>query len=503
MVKSDYTDEEPVCVSGEEEDGFMHVEWSSTLRNNSSGEYQESGDLPDEGDKTDQCNMEVSAHGGSNDSVTSSMSSSTSITGGSIHGGSGGDPTMLSPISTTGSTGAPNNASNCFNLDDKRLRRQIANCNERRRMQSINAGFQSLRNLLPLRKDREKMSKAAILQQTAEYVHMLLSDRDRLMQENELKCKRPRLDICEERMNNEELGNSKESSDIHRTCLRTIEELRTALANEQQANQHLRLIYEKEILEMRNANEAQSVIPVSPLASIAAPLLLSPQKPAADFVIRPVDNTNSRESLSKAYANLLLTSNPLRESNNTMSVCSALSSAIASLQQQHQSNNFHPSSLFINTAVNTVPHLSAFTSLGSPQGESRNDGRAFPATTNESHSILNHTSSVAGLAASSFLQKHQYQSHANSHLTSPVSHIKLELPSHTMVSPNSTANGTEVTSPTGDADSAASTSLSQRNLQSILEAIRHIEGQGGNARGIHNHSGVTSQQQQDEQLMVR
>lgn len=43
-------------------------------------------------------------------------------------------------------------------IDDKRLRRQIANCNERRRMQSINTGFQALRQLLPY-KENEKMSK--------------------------------------------------------------------------------------------------------------------------------------------------------------------------------------------------------------------------------------------------------------------------------------------------------------------------------------------------------
>lgn len=42
--------------------------------------------------------------------------------------------------------------------NDKRLRREIANSNERRRMQSINAGFQSLKALLP-RRDGEKMSK--------------------------------------------------------------------------------------------------------------------------------------------------------------------------------------------------------------------------------------------------------------------------------------------------------------------------------------------------------
>jgi len=46
--------------------------------------------------------------------------------------------------------------------DDKRLRRQIANSNERRRMQSINQGFQSLRHLLPNRQDGDKMSKVGI-----------------------------------------------------------------------------------------------------------------------------------------------------------------------------------------------------------------------------------------------------------------------------------------------------------------------------------------------------
>lgn len=56
---------------------------------------------------------------------------------------------------------------------DRRMRRQIANCNERRRMQSINAGFMALRALLP-RKEGEKLSKAAILQQTADMVHQLL-----------------------------------------------------------------------------------------------------------------------------------------------------------------------------------------------------------------------------------------------------------------------------------------------------------------------------------------
>lgn len=67
---------------------------------------------------------------------------------------------------------------------DRKLRRQIANCNERRRMQSINAGFQSLRALLP-RKEGEKLSKAAILQQTADLIHHLQNERTRLLCDRE------------------------------------------------------------------------------------------------------------------------------------------------------------------------------------------------------------------------------------------------------------------------------------------------------------------------------
>lgn len=45
-----------------------------------------------------------------------------------------------------------------FPEDDKRKRRAIANSNERRRMQSINAGFQNLKSLIP-HSSGEKLSK--------------------------------------------------------------------------------------------------------------------------------------------------------------------------------------------------------------------------------------------------------------------------------------------------------------------------------------------------------
>lgn len=70
---------------------------------------------------------------------------------------------------------------------EKRIRREIANSNERRRMQSINTGFNSLRTMLP-KHDGEKLSKAAILQHTAEYIDNLEQEKTRLLaQQYQLK----------------------------------------------------------------------------------------------------------------------------------------------------------------------------------------------------------------------------------------------------------------------------------------------------------------------------
>ncbi|XP_076357218.1 transcription factor AP-4-like [Tachypleus tridentatus] len=66
---------------------------------------------------------------------------------------------------------------------EKRIRREIANSNERRRMQSINAGFQSLRALLP-QDEGEKLSKAAILQHTTEYIYQLEQEKTKFLSQN-------------------------------------------------------------------------------------------------------------------------------------------------------------------------------------------------------------------------------------------------------------------------------------------------------------------------------
>ncbi|VDL63128.1 unnamed protein product [Hymenolepis diminuta] len=70
--------------------------------------------------------------------------------------------------------------------NEKRVRREIANHNERRRMQSINAGFEHLRGLLPPTQDGEKLSKASILQQTAKLITSLHAKISALEQELEI-----------------------------------------------------------------------------------------------------------------------------------------------------------------------------------------------------------------------------------------------------------------------------------------------------------------------------
>ncbi|CAF4130734.1 unnamed protein product [Rotaria magnacalcarata] len=67
---------------------------------------------------------------------------------------------------------------------EKRVRREIANSNERRRMQSINSGFQNLKVLIP-HSCGEKLSKACILQRAADHIKSLENEKLKLQSQNE------------------------------------------------------------------------------------------------------------------------------------------------------------------------------------------------------------------------------------------------------------------------------------------------------------------------------
>ncbi|XP_017291445.1 transcription factor AP-4 isoform X2 [Kryptolebias marmoratus] len=133
---------------------------------------------------------------------------------------------------------------------ERRIRREIANSNERRRMQSINAGFQSLKTLIP-HSDGEKLSKAAILQQTAEYIFTLEQEKTRLLQQNsQLKRiiqelsgsspKRRRAEEKDEGIGSPDILEEEKTEDLRREMI----ELRQQLEKERS----VRMILEDQVL---------------------------------------------------------------------------------------------------------------------------------------------------------------------------------------------------------------------------------------------------------------
>jgi transcription factor AP-4 len=93
---------------------------------------------------------------------------------------SANNSTTNSHISRAGSNMSPNSQLE----HEKRVRREIANSNERRRMQSINTGFQSLKILIP-HSCGEKLSKACILQRAADHIKSLETEKLKLQSQNE------------------------------------------------------------------------------------------------------------------------------------------------------------------------------------------------------------------------------------------------------------------------------------------------------------------------------
>ncbi|TKR77368.1 hypothetical protein L596_018358 [Steinernema carpocapsae] len=285
-------------------------------------------------------------------------------------------PGQSSPVGVGGGTNVP------ISAEDRRLRRQIANCNERRRMQSINAGFQALRSLLP-KKDGEKMSKAAILQHTADLIHQLMSSQrsvDMLMAATESSKKR-KLDFGD-------VDGDHQVSDY----VKTIDELKDALDREHT----IRVACQRELLELK----AQlNIVTSSAVSPVANDLLLGQQ----------------RLDLSPASAQP--TPNPLLGS------IALLNSPLAPLLEHHQTPSVSPP--LMHHPLPQRPSPCSSTALGS-----NGSANGFPAT------------------SSALQQQLQMLQNSSAELGDPQS------------------------SPTSSQAVA-----SHRNLQAIIEAIRHLEGQ--------------------------
>ncbi|KAI3389645.1 hypothetical protein SNEBB_001359 [Seison nebaliae] len=74
----------------------------------------------------------------------------------------------------------PTIVENGESIEDRKKKREIANHNERKRMQSINKGFEKLRELLPNDTNREKLSKASILQKGVNLIKHLIATNNEL-----------------------------------------------------------------------------------------------------------------------------------------------------------------------------------------------------------------------------------------------------------------------------------------------------------------------------------
>ncbi|KAH7731725.1 Protein HLH-11 c [Aphelenchoides avenae] len=307
--------------------------------------------------------------------------------------------------------------------DDRRLRRQIANCNERRRMQSINAGFQALRHLLP-RKDGEKLSKAAILQQTADFVHNLLAEKERQMRDSGcLAAKKRRTEDRDgpELMDAADAIRPKlDQADIAQ-YIRTIDELRGALTKEQQ----LRMAYEQELVEIRRYAASLGLSQNVPLAAALSALLNGSSQLGHQFN-RP-DNTNSL-LLNRPYADLSTLAMATQGAASAYLLSGALNLSPSQNAQNAPNVTYHQLQPVLVKPQPPAPEVPVIERSASawPNGDAANAARHSFAPTMTS---------------------------ANPSVTSAT--LRDAIAAHNAADPGSVA---------------------QRNLQAILDAIRHIEG---------------------------
>ncbi|XP_077130726.1 transcription factor AP-4 isoform X2 [Ranitomeya variabilis] len=179
---------------------------------------------------------------------------------------------------------------------ERRIRREIANSNERRRMQSINAGFQSLKTLIP-HTDGEKLSKAAILQQTADYIFSLEQEKTRLLQQNtQLKRfiqefngsspKRRRAEDKDEGIGSPDIWEEEKADDLRREMI----ELRQQLDKERS----VRMMLEEQVLG-----------PHMPVAPTHHPTVIVPAPPPSHHVnVVTVGHSSVISSVSTSRQNL-------------------------------------------------------------------------------------------------------------------------------------------------------------------------------------------------------
>ncbi|KAM5227407.1 transcription factor AP-4 isoform 3-T3 [Ctenodactylus gundi] len=206
---------------------------------------------------------------------------------------------------------------------ERRIRREIANSNERRRMQSINAGFQSLKTLIP-HTDGEKLSKAAILQQTAEYIFSLEQEKTRLLQQNtQLKRfiqelsgsspKRRRAEDKDEGIGSPDIWEDEKAEDLRREMI----ELRQQLDKErsvrmmleeqvqlQQQQEQVRLLHQEKLEREQQHLRTQLLPPPAPTHHPTVIVPAPPPPPSHHINVVTMGPSSVINSVSTSRQNL-------------------------------------------------------------------------------------------------------------------------------------------------------------------------------------------------------
>ncbi|WAQ99964.1 TFAP4-like protein [Mya arenaria] len=197
---------------------------------------------------------------------------------------------------------------------EKRLRRAIANSNERRRMQSINHGFQLLRTLLP-HSEGEKLSKAAILQQTTEFIHNLEQDNAKLSAQNNAykrllgevsrKCNidleldislyggSPPLKRKKRDTESSDEGITADYEDFkHEDIRREVGLLRQQLDKERQRRMYLELHANRHYTTPESVQPLTTPVEPPPLTTPVEPPVPTPLPPLQPVIEKPVEDCN-------------------------------------------------------------------------------------------------------------------------------------------------------------------------------------------------------------------
>ncbi|CAF0798327.1 unnamed protein product [Didymodactylos carnosus] len=371
---------------------------------------------------------------------------------------------------------------------EKRVRREIANSNERRRMQSINTGFQSLKQLIP-HSCGEKLSKACILQRAADHIKTLQTDKDRLQTQNEqfrILIKSFQIDSTSVLQAQRRLSTTARKII---TCILYLDPDEAVLLLNEKDDEEIssdlsaKLSNDEQIRILHDVKKQQAII-----QSWHA------FENVAHYVTQKDDRHNRGLFVGTSPRHILSDTQPYSAAYDNRSTSSRAATSSFNNNSQQNTNT-------LNTNVNhgnVVQHHSIVKSIpdhkrSSPTNTSPNSAVSRSSPTANSNTHNNNTTTIAPLSTATetyfILKQHggpnipiqRYKTNSldsNSKVENDSGIVIVErchLRTSSMDS-NNQQNSSDLTSTMATIPHNMEQTVSRRNLQTIVEAIRHLEG---------------------------